>query len=297
MPRKKQHGPEDGPQKESAGKPDLDNLIEQLMERFDSMEEDFETGWEMVAYPLYDKLLGYVGEADYPKVLALSQAMETIQQELDLTTIPMEELAFRQAGALAIFGRLDEALSLVEKWKARNPLMYYQRVSSVYSNARDFVRALECKKKALQLAPKDGSCMVDCADALAYPFGDVAEARRQLDAARKAILPELGESFVLKVEGLLALLEGRYAEAVEYLGQARKQAEADLENDGPRMLTGHIRLIRAFRAVALAGLGKTEEARQEYEELKSFLSRDHEETLCAWIEGALAGNPQLPQGM
>lgn len=173
------------------------------------------------------------------------------------------DLDVRLACIEARQGRLDAALASLDAWKprlaAKAPGMFEARVAGVHAAAGDYAGNVRLMEEAAELSGQDPSRKVDAALANAK-YGDVARARDLLYHLDEKLLPPLGHKFVVFVNGILALREGRTKQAVSDL-QAATQGFYELSLQTPAAWVG-VAISSGYYAVALARAGQRDQAQR-----------------------------------
>lgn len=175
------------------------------------------------------------------------------------------EAAFREAQALAGLGRLDEALARVRRFAGGQRMpewLYWSRLASVYSAARQFNQVIATEERAAALAPENSTVLIELADVLLRYRGDARRVRDLLGRARSHAISDLAACFLTMLEGKLALEEGHAAEAVRCFERSHAQFAAF------RMAKPIIGVVidkmHAYQAMAFAKVGDTEAALRHY---------------------------------
>ncbi len=137
-------------------------------------------------------------------------------------SVPEFELDGREAGALAGLGRLDEALALTKKHADSEEIprwMYYGRVAEVLDVAKQHEEAMRRHQLALDDAPENPTAQLDLAMSLLANEAEPDLARRLIEQAQQQHLSDVLQLVLPGIEGLLALNEGRFTEAVPLFHQ------------------------------------------------------------------------------
>lgn len=203
------------------------------------------------------------------------------------TGIPENELTFREANALAAQGNLSAALQRVEPLRQDPSIAEYLflgRVSSIHEYAGDFSGGLRCLERAAALKPETPDVWIDLATFRLRRFGNAPGAREALAHAAGRELPEIARAMVEVAEGMAATLERDFAAGEERL----RAASARFDKFGIPLIKGIQAELKAWRAVALAGLGRKEPARKLFAEARPLLVAQRAHALIARAEAALA---------
>ena len=152
----------------------------------------------------------------------LDFAMLLRQTQLAVSLSPNDSDLLPFAGRnLAWFGSLGDGLRLIDRAIALDPLngRQYRYKSEVLIFARHYPEALECGRKALELAPKFETAHIDVGDALLL-LGQPAQAKAEYE--------QIGSDnpFRLARLALLAARTGDRARTEQTLAQLKQQAGA-----------------------------------------------------------------------
>jgi tetratricopeptide (TPR) repeat protein len=174
-------------------------------------------------------------------------------------------VAFYEAKCLAGLGRLDEALATVRPY-ANNPdvpaWMYWCLLANVFDTVRLGDRVIECYEKALDIAPDNQNVLVDFAHFSLDYRRDTARARSLLTELRRYAISDDIRPFLVIVEGLLALEEGRPEQAREILSEAAQLAEAQRHTSPMRGVL--IDRIHTYLTLTCAAVGDHAAAEEHF---------------------------------
>lgn len=182
-------------------------------------------------------------------------------------------MARYRALALAGLGRLEEAMSgydiAIEK--ANTPAWLSQVFrATIYATARQYDKALECYRAALEEAPDKPTVCLDCGLYLVKRFNQPAEAKQLLARVEKCQLSELEETHVPLVRGIIAFREKNYEVMDKNMRQALAKYEQRAVNKlhifEPGLLT-----CKGYLAVSSAALGRKDEARRHFAQAEKYL--------------------------
>jgi len=226
----------------------------------------------LASFRLYVRLLRAVGWARWEEVLRLLPRLTD-------SAMPKYEWPIRRAQALAGVGRLPQALAefnAVWDFDELPEYLYWVFRSRAYLAARDLEGVLTCMTRAHELAPDLPVVLVDYAILLLTVRHDTRAARPRLAEARRHAVSDTTLPSLLAAEGILAVEEGRPADAIDPLTQSIRQFDPILRGN-PSVLVAGAR-IRAFLALALAATGETAAARRLLQRARPLLvaHRNHE---------------------
>lgn len=203
-------------------------------------------------------------------------------------TIPDFELDRRLACALAGLGRIDEALALVEPYSESEMVSewrYWTCLAEVYASAQRRTDVLKCLESAYACAPDQPVVKFAYAKVLlvlqeSYDFADrlIAEAEAQA-------ITHAAQKMVLHLKGVAALNRGHHEAAAELLAEA----EEGLTPYARGLAVYHALLdaTRAYRAIALAKVGRMDEARHLFRKAQPRLEALKEvRVLNRWAEAS-----------
>ncbi len=199
------------------------------------------------------------------------------------------EAATWRAKALARLGRMDEALSMMERAKAQpglEPATYQNRLAGVYATAWDFANVRKCHEEAIRLAPDQPLGYLGLAEVLALRFNETDSARQALDKVRSFTLTPESERMLIHIDGIIALNERRFDDARRSFETMRADL-AERARSVPLAL-GVQRFSEALLTMACAGGGDHAAAKQYYSECKDFLRLHQEDDLLQRCEAALS---------
>jgi len=215
---------------------------------------------------------------------ALARALRWVRR----TGIPESELVYREAYALAAQGNLSAALQHAEQLRAlpaRAEYLHLARVSSIHEYAGDYAGQLRCVERAAALRPDTTDVWIDLASVRLRRFANVAGAREALTRVEGKELAEVPKAVLLLIQGMLACMERDFVAADGCL-QGAAQRLAKIGN--PLIQTPQAEL-NAWWAIALAGLGRTDEARQAFAAARPLLVVQKSHPLLNRVQSALAG--------
>jgi hypothetical protein len=202
-------------------------------------------------------------------------------------SVPRLELDMRLAGVLARNDKLSEANALVAPYAAQaaGDPMLLGRLAGFWDTAGDHETALRLREQAVATTGGQGLHeIIDHAHGLVRHLRRPAEAAASLARIANRELADLPRVFVLYTRGLIALEEERFAEAERLLAETEAAMRSQLGNPG---MQGMLRDIWAFRALALAGQSRNDEAREYFARAQALLSARRDRKLLERCQTAL----------
>jgi hypothetical protein len=176
-------------------------------------------------------------------------------------TIGASELAFRRAVALLGLGREAEALAILEGVdRTGTPDWAFEaRLGDFHARRGRLDEALACYRRAAEAGRDHAEAHLSLAEFLAgYQQRDPRGAREALARARTLPIPANCDWGVARIEAMIAVEAGRFAEALEATQRAR-EALRRLPDPGLfPLIHAH---LGAYAAIALAGSGRPADAR------------------------------------
>ena len=225
----------------------------------------FIVGFVLWSFLRYARLLRAAGWARWDEVLRLLP-------RLSKSIMPKYEWPIRKAQALAGAGRLPQALAEFNAaWEFDElPEYVYWVFRAVVSlAAQDSDGAVDCFARAHELAPETPIVLVDYATVLLKERRDTRRARPLLAEARRHAISDTTLPYLLAAEGMLALEEGRPADAVGPLTESLRKADPFLRGNPSIIVVGA--RIRAYLCLALAATGDTTAARRHLQRARPLL--------------------------
>jgi tetratricopeptide (TPR) repeat protein len=228
----------------------------------------------------YVRLLRAIGHAEWDKALRLIPEIQLPLSPVELPTL--------KAQALAGLGELDDALMTIDDL-ADNPdlprYLYWMVQSVIYQEAQSPEKLLGALQQAHELAPTMSLPMIAYAGMLISTRRDVNLARDLLRRAKRQAISLSAMPYLHHAEGLLALHEGRTAEAVESLSNAVRLYEPYVRWN-QSLLQIDARMRSRF-CLALAASGDTNAAKQQFRIAKPILEAHRDEDLLRKCEEAI----------
>lgn len=184
--------------------------------------------------------------------------------------LPPYELTFREAHALAMQGRLEEALDLAETVRALAPeWLFWNAISEIYASARRGAERLATMEQCVRLQPDNPTCLLDLAMTLVRVNGDMVRAKEVLECAKTQALAEPIQPFVQLAEGMIAVQEGRGATAIPLLEFAlEKNTAVGRVNPLAEQINDR---TRAYLALAYAQAGNHAQAEKYFRQAERRL--------------------------
>lgn len=236
---------------------------------------------------VFDQLLEASVWRDWKAVrfwIAVARAMRSVTR----TGIPEIELQIRSAYADAAEGKLDVALAKMEQVR-KNPNLaeplYLGRLASVYEHARDYATMLRLTELAAEKGIGGVSEWLDVANARLRRANDVEGAKLALAKTEGKEMPILAAVLHERCLGLIALEDGRYAEARQHFEKATAALQQHLGNP---LVQEWIWETNAFLVLALSAMGEKAEARRIFRGIVRWLEATKEEQLLDRCLQALA---------
>ncbi len=192
------------------------------------------------------------------------------------------------AKALANLGRIDEAVSLMDQLGARDdipPANLRLRLGHVYAAGKDYEQARECFEESIELDGTEWIAWAELAELLSTRLERPKEARRALDALKNFTLSEDSRMNIDVTEGAIALCEGRFEAAIERLGSVVARVRPWIP--ASPMAAGVVSKYESLIAIALAKLGRMEEARGRFAAAEPILTATRDEQMLRRCRQAL----------
>jgi tetratricopeptide (TPR) repeat protein len=189
------------------------------------------------------------------------------------------ELVRNRAHALAATGRLEQGLaefSQFEKDPALPNWNYQSFLSGIYDTAKEYEKALECRKKAVEEKPDTSAVWIDLAYGLVRGLNRPAEAREALARAEALEITQLGVPYVSFLKGLICWREGKFGEATTHLESSLPGFQQYIHSP---LVEGLILLVKAHLCAVHRALGETEKAQRYFKETEVFLKAAREDEL------------------
>jgi tetratricopeptide (TPR) repeat protein len=198
------------------------------------------------------------------------RADETLRLLLRLEKIlKPEDVSLYRSLALIWKGNISSGIADWAQHRSKvSPWRYSAHLSILYENAGDIDRAIELGEQAVAQNPNVGALYIDLAWKYLLHERNLPRAKELLEHAERLEQIELAKAFLLRNRGIVALREGRFAEAerlfLEAFGifQAHKEMHFRYSN---------MMLTKAFLAQASAKLGKPQQAKEDFSEAKEWL--------------------------
>jgi len=204
------------------------------------------------------------------------QCIDKLQNAQSATKIGIgaAEIARYRALALAGLGRLDEAVKIFEDAAetAKMPAwLFHVHLATIYSTAKQYDKALEMYRVALDEATDKSIVLIDMGGFLVERFNRPDEAKQLLAQAEGLQLSELARSFLPKLRGVIAYREKDYAAMDRHMREALAGYEKQPANKY-YIFEPSILGCKGYLAVSSAALGKKDAARAYFAEAGEYLS-------------------------
>ena len=198
------------------------------------------------------------------------------------------DLDVRLASALAAEGKADAGLGLVAQYANDanvDRAYFYSRLGDIYAYANNYGMKIENCIRAIEHGEGSVIFDIDYAFQLIRRFKDVVGARAAMQRFAGKEIPAMALPYVAYTEGLIALEEKRYSEAVKCLTEAYELTDA---NVGTALALGMMCEIKAYLAVALGKAGDKEGARRLLLQAAPWLKAQQEHELIAECYSAVS---------
>lgn len=202
--------------------------------------------------------------------------------------IPKLELDMRLAWVLARNDRAEEARRLLadHESNAAGDAMILMRLSGIYDALGEHDRAHATRTKGVEVSGGGLGEIVDHAFGLIRQLRRPAEARASIDRVADREQSDLVKVFVCYTEALIALEEGRIEVAEKGLEDTESALAPYANNE---IMKGMVREIWMYKAIALAMLQRTDEARKLFRAARPLLTARRETALIERCAALLAG--------
>jgi tetratricopeptide (TPR) repeat protein len=183
---------------------------------------------------------------------------------------------------------LNKAFAIVEPLEKDSSIpqwLYYGRLGELYAAAGKWDQMIPAAEHALQLAPDNATLLLDLALNIIYHDRDALRAKALLAEARTHAISDLLVPFVDELEGLIALEEGRLAEAQKLLSRALHSLNAKLASQP--VFAPSVASLHGYLAIACARLGDAQAAEDHFAKAEPRLRARKLQPLIDRIEQAL----------
>jgi tetratricopeptide (TPR) repeat protein len=199
---------------------------------------------------------------------------------ISVVKIPFSELTRYRAMALVGKGSLQDGLAEYQKCEGRPDCpswLYKQFVASLYAIAKQYDKAIEYNRMAIQEKP-----MASASWDLAYRYArykrDPVKAREAMTEAEKGTVIDHAKPFCTRCRGVIAYLEGDYATAKSELETTidiiEKKKWFPFKGAG-------LSISRAFLCCVFAKQGDLPAAKKNFELARPYLEATNENELIA----------------
>jgi tetratricopeptide (TPR) repeat protein len=225
----------------------------------------------------YRKLIKASEWHRWDEVLDIIKVLKS-NSRFNFVKVPEAELARNRAKALTGLGRLEEALAGYQKYEGQPGCpgwLHKAFIAGFYETAQQYDKAIEYNLLSLQ-EKENPSMYPDLAYRLARYKRDIAGARKALNEAEKAVLPEFAKPFLLRARGWIYYLEQNHAEArkafeesIAYMDRTRNQPFRE----------GSIAVAKAHLACVLAQQGEFDLAKENFATARKYLEATDQKDL------------------
>jgi len=198
------------------------------------------------------------------------------------------ELNYRKVEAQFYQGDREGAL---ERWRQLKPesgpllSLWHSRYGQFLATCGRLDEAAAAVQKAFEIGERTTTHQIDLAHFQAVKLGDIAGARKHLEAARHGEIHDLAKSYIEHTEGAIALEENDPAAANEHFETGLQLSQAYRWTP---LIKGHQQEIRSLQVIALARCGRFEDARKLFRKVEPFLLRHQDEPMRQRCRDALA---------
>lgn len=223
----------------------------------------------VLSYPVpqYWKLIDAVAWHRPENIL---KAVKRLRRNGGNSHLPVYELTFHEAKALAMQGKLDEALDLAETVREVTPeWLFWSGVSEIYTCAQRDAERLAAMEQGVRSAPDNPTCLLDLAMTLVRVNGDLSRAREAIQHAKTLALAEPIVPFVKLAEGMVAVQAGDAVTAVPLLEEALRKNEPAARNNALAAFMND--RTRAYLALAYHQLGQGQRAEDYFRQAERRL--------------------------
>jgi tetratricopeptide (TPR) repeat protein len=201
------------------------------------------------------------------------------------TGFPSEyNLQYFLAKAVAGQGRLDDALQNFSRFKndpSLPPRTYYGLLASLFMMTKDYQKALNCQRKALEIDPL-ASSKIDLAFTLAQRFKDYPASQALLNEVDGKKLSTSEKVFFYYARSIIALETGNPKQACQYLEEVFSLGR----NFGLPTMQGMLLEANAYYALALVAVGEAKTAEKHFKRAYPMLVAQGETELIARCDRA-----------
>jgi tetratricopeptide (TPR) repeat protein len=204
------------------------------------------------------------------------RCLDELAASKESTNIVIGDYEMDRYRALALTGqgRLEVGLNLYRAAaeKARTPeWLAHASEAVMFVTARQFDRALESYRAALEAAVDKSIVCLDMGALLVQRFNQPEEAKQLLAQAQKMQLSELARIHVPMLRGAIAFREGDFRTMDKGMREALAGFEERAVPKKAYLFEGSILMCKGYLAVSSAALGKKDEARRFFAEAGEYL--------------------------
>lgn len=187
------------------------------------------------------------------------------------------ELAFRKIEVWVNTGKQEQALL---EWQNHKPQdkaeqsMWYSRYASLLAKADRLDDGWQAAQAAFDKSDGSNTMRIDMARYRIRYIRDADLAESIVNEAEQEEIFEMAKPYLSMIKGAIALERCNYSHANNYFNQAIKQTAS---MKGVPMIEGHRNEVLTYQVLALAGLGKQDEAHKLFKsKIKRFLTNQND---------------------
>jgi tetratricopeptide (TPR) repeat protein len=236
----------------------------------------------------YKKLIEALDWYRWDEVLSLVGKLKTTGR-FGIIKIPDSELTRYRAMAFVAKGRLQDGLAEYQKCEGRPDCpawLYKQFVSSLYTIAKQYDKAIEYNRMAIQDKPM-ASAWWDLAYRYARYKRDAVKAREAMTEAEKGPVTDSAKPFCTRCRGVIAYLEGDFA-------TAKSELETTIDVIEKRkwfpFKGAGLSISRAYLCCVFAKQGDLPAAKRNFDLAREYLEATKEDELIAECRGLIGNN-------
>jgi hypothetical protein len=205
--------------------------------------------------------------------MSIAQAVPTILLELDSRIANARVMQKDFAGGVAVLAPWADS-------KAVGATTYRTKLAHLHYLSRDWAGYVRIQEEILEASGNAAPARIDVGQLLARVGNDDTRAAALLDGFDLAALPPLYVAFIRWGRGVLALKQGRNAEALADLTHAVDAMQGQAAHPHA---WGALSLVTAYLCVAMARTGRADAARELFATVRPIVSFYGEDRLLAWL--------------